>query len=428
MLHSGRYSDSDKMPQKYASWDLSLKAFEDERYFDALINFLDYLSDEQEGNVFYEKANSGIRFKFYQGSKSILGEYNGSDIVAYTKVAKVLKQNVAILRKVMEQNFNLKYCRYALDDDGDMVMLFDTSVKDSSPYKLYYALKEMSTTADKNDDLLIEEFTNNLQPIDTTHIIELSEKEKNAKYAFLTEQLGQILRTLDEKAEVLSKYPGASTYLLLNVVYKLDFLLRPEGFMMEKLEFIHRTYFASDKKPIQEKNNFIRAELEELQRRDPADYFKEFYRTRNTFGITAAASTDRLRGVIDNELNNMNWYMDHDYNRIAQAIPGYIIGYCLFNFSPPKPAKQLFKLYYRIVEWPFFEQLGFSNDFRLDDGSLDKRSIKRAINGIEEENKEIFPYFDPQENELDFATLTKFSKSFLLMIRNSDMTRIREIK
>ena len=61
------------------------------------------------------------------------------------------------MRRLVESNYVLEYSRYGLDDDDNLVIKFDTSALDASPYKLYYALKEVAANADKQDDLLLDE-------------------------------------------------------------------------------------------------------------------------------------------------------------------------------------------------------------------------------------------------------------------------------
>ena len=74
------------------------------------------------------------------------------------RIAKGEQLNVGLLRRLIEHNYGLKYSRYALDAEGYITIVFDTFLLDGSPYKLYYALKEIATHADKQDDLLISEF------------------------------------------------------------------------------------------------------------------------------------------------------------------------------------------------------------------------------------------------------------------------------
>ena len=59
-------------------------------------------------------------------------------------------------------------------------MRFDSDIETANPNKLYYGLKELSTKGDKQDDLLVQDFTS-LQTIDTEHIIEVPPEEKEDK-------------------------------------------------------------------------------------------------------------------------------------------------------------------------------------------------------------------------------------------------------
>ena len=38
-------------------------------------------------------------------------------------------------------------------------MRFDSDIETANPSKLYYGLKELATKADKQDDLLVQDFT-----------------------------------------------------------------------------------------------------------------------------------------------------------------------------------------------------------------------------------------------------------------------------
>ena len=57
-------------------------------------------------------------------------------------------------------------------------MRFDSEIKTANPNKLYYGLKELATKADKQDDLLVEEFSL-LEALDTEHIIPITNRERS---------------------------------------------------------------------------------------------------------------------------------------------------------------------------------------------------------------------------------------------------------
>ncbi|MEZ4950996.1 MAG: hypothetical protein R2784_16670 [Saprospiraceae bacterium] len=165
--------------------------------------------------------------------------------------------HIGFMRRLIEQNFELKYSRFALDEDNDITVIFDTYTLDGSPYKLYYALKELSVNADKMDDLLIEEFET-LHPVHSHHIEEVPIEVKKAKYDFICKQIKSVMHEIDHGNLKEEQYPGAIAYLLLDLVYKLDYLITPEGYMMELLERVHRQYFENDGSSVPLKNQVMR--------------------------------------------------------------------------------------------------------------------------------------------------------------------------
>lgn len=423
-IRFGRYSDSYKEKDNYQAWDIALDLFDKGDYLDSYKSFFQYLRDEKEDNVKFWEANGSIHFELYQGSKKISGTADSIKLTAEAKVAKTDSLNVGFMRRLMEQNFDLKYGRFALDDDQNITMVFDTYTLDGSPYKLYYALKEVATRADKHDDLLLDEFKM-LQAVDTSHLRTIPDAEKEVKYQFITTQIQRVLDEIEHGRLDKDQYPGGIAYLLLQLVYKLDYLIKPEGYMMETLERIHRTYFAKDDKSTAQKNQILARELSKLKDRPKEEFFKEMYRVTATFGITLPVSHDRIVSVIDNELPSMDWYLDNGYEAVALAFPSYIVSYCMFSYAAPKPDRDLFHLYFRILDNDFFNALGYTNSYYdAETGKLNKRAIKKAIEHIVEQNREDYHRCNPNTSGLNFSSLPAFAKSYLTMIRNLDLTKM----
>ena len=419
----GRYSDSYKDAKQYDSWDKALNLFEKEQYIASYLEFFNYLRDDFEDNVIWKVENGKIHFEVFQGSKKATGIADIEKVTIEAKVAQTEILNIGFMRRLMERNFSLRYSRFALDPDNNISIRFDTYILDGSPYKLYYALKELATNADKLDDILIDEFRM-LNPVDTIHLINLPLREKEVKYKYVINEINTAFAAMDSGIPSLDKYPGGYAYVLLNLSYKLDYLTKPEGFMMETLERIHRIYFTTDKKNPAQKNVTIRKELRKLLGRTKEEYFLEMYLTKSTFGITKPVNHDRIVGFIDGELHNMDWYNEHNYHSIAIGIPGYIVGYCMFNFAAPHPDRELFHLYYQIVETDYFKDLGYTlNYYDSEKNTFDKKAIKRAINDIKDNNEELYGRMNPDKSLLKFDTLTNFAKSFLIMVRNLDLTK-----
>ncbi len=420
----GRYSDSYKSKEQYAAWERSLDLFEKQEYLAAFTEFFTYLRDEQTDNVTFSESKGTIHFELIQGSKKIVGIANRKKVKAEAKIAITEDLNIGFMRRMMEENFKMRYSCFALDNDNDITIVFDTNILDASPYKLYYALKEVATKADKLDDLLIDEFEV-LHHTDETLIKQATTAEKEVKYNFVTNEIKEVIQQIENGKLSASQYPGGIAYLLLNLSYKLDYLTVPEGMLMETLERIHRLYFTKDTKTNLQKNAILQKEFQHLLEQPKEDFLRGMYSVKTSFGITKPVTHDRVVSFIDGELHQMDWYNDNGHSNVAMAIPGYIIGYCLFNYAIPKPDKKLFHLYYQIIYTDFFQKLGFKFDYvDLQKQSFNKKAIIRAIKEIVEDNKEKYPNLSPNFNRLSFDGQVKFAKSYLTMIRNLDLTKI----
>ncbi|MDX2068652.1 MAG: hypothetical protein SFV55_09515 [Haliscomenobacter sp.] len=413
----GRYTDSYKTPLNYQAWEQSLALFEEDKYLDAYRAFFQYLRDEREDNVRWWTEEGTLRFEFYQGSKKITGYANDTKFLAESRIAYSEALNVGFMRRLIERNFILQFSRFALDPENNLTILFDTPKVDASPHKLYMALRELAINADKQDDLLLDEFKM-LQAVEADHLQEIPLLEKEAKYKFIQEAISSTLREVQEGPLNREQYPGAIAYLLLNLVFKLDYLVKPEGYMMEELERIQRQYFTKDNKSNIDKNLLLAKDLQKLSERPKEELFKEMYRVRSTFGITTPVTHDKLVALIDTELPQMDWYCENGYLSVALSITGYIVSSGLFNYALPKPDRDLLHLYMQITEGEYFRSLGFKNDFiDANSGTINRRAIKRAIEDIVEENKGLFPRLNPRVSEVDFSSLSKFCRTYLLMIK-----------
>ncbi|HMQ47619.1 MAG TPA: hypothetical protein PKA00_05840 [Saprospiraceae bacterium] len=420
----GRYSDSYKETIRYDAWNRALEAFENENFLESYRQFFFYLKDEKEGNVKCWEENGLLRFELLQGSKKITGYANPQKLRAEAKVVKVENLNVGFMRRLMEQNFDLKYSRFSLDEDNNICIVFDTYVLDGSPYKLYYALKELAVKADKQDDLLMEEFQV-LQAVDSTHLENLPDEEKKVKYDFIKAKIEEVMYEIDNGKLNKLQYAGSFSFLLLDLIYRLDYLVKPEGYMMEALERMHRQYYENNGQPVVQKNELLCKSMRELAARPQEEFFKEMYRVKSTFGITHSVNHDRISSFIDAELYHIDWYMEHGHTQIALSIPGYIVGYCMFNYAVPKPDREYFHLYYQIMEPAYFNKLGFSPQYYdPGTGQFDKKGLIKAIKKIASDNKLSFPKLHPATGTLAFDNLAVFAKSYLLMVRNLDMTKV----
>jgi hypothetical protein len=343
-------------------------------------------------------------------------------VKAESKIARAGDLNVGFLRRLMEANFNLKFSRFALSPDNTLTILFDTYTTDGSPYKLLYALRELAIHADKQDDLLLDEFKI-LSPAQERTFGAISDEEKEAKYQFMVREINRAFEEFDKAKPDPNTYPGTYAYLLLALAFKLDYLIRPEGFMMDVMERIHGIYFAKNDRTPQVKVANIRKEYQKLLERPKDAFFREMYRTRSTFGINPAVNHDNIVSLIEGELPNMEWPLQQNHEHLALAVPQYVAGFALFHYAPPKPDRELLHLFFQIMEPDFFRSLRFDIPYTDANGRFNKSEIFRQIKTITERNRTHYPRLKPDPTRLDFASKVLFAKSYLLMIKELNLTK-----
>lgn len=410
----GRYSDAYKTDEQQAAWERSIELFEKEQPMDAYRSFFAYLKDPKQDNLAWSDEGNALHFEFWQGSRRITGTADGSLFKSESRVAHADDLNVGYMRRMMERNFSLRFSRFALTPDNHLVLVFDTPTSEGAPMKLLAALKELSINADKQDDLLLDEFKM-LSPADERTGTPIPDEEKEIKYQYLRQEIEKALAIVTRAKPDPNQYPGGYAYLLLGLAFRLDYLLRPEGVTMDVLERIQGIYFAKDEKTPQLKILNIVKEFQKLLDRPKESFFQEMYRTRSTFGISPAVTQDRIQGLVEGELGKMEWHLGQKHEELAAAVPGYITGFALFHYAPPLPIRSLLETYYRITEEPFFRQLGWKDTLTTPEGLPDKKAVVQALASLVEQHRVKFPKCSIDLKQLDFSSAAAFGKTYLEM-------------
>lgn len=420
----GRYTDTYKQKEQYVAWEAALDKFDEQDYLGSYNALFRYLRDEREDNVRWIEEDGTIKYEILQGSKRVTGTANAQRFTAEARIVYANNLGVAVMRRLVEANYFLEYSRYGLDNDNNLVIKFDSSSLDASPYKLYYALKEVAVNADKQDDLLLDEFSGLLKPIDMGSKVDISDAEKNVKYDFIVQKIQSVLTYIDSKKLDSDKYPGGISYLLLDAAFRIDYLTSPEGFLMDTVERMHRSYFSAEEKSMVLKNIGLRKDLEKVLTRPKSLIFNELYATTSSFGVLTPKEHDALVSLIDGELPNMDWYEANKHEAVALAISGYIVGFALFSYALPKPERALLAFYYTVFEPSFFAALGFTPQYlNKETGVFDQKAIKNAVREIVEKELAVYSKLAPDYTILDFKTPVKFARSYLLMLKKLDFEK-----
>lgn len=420
-IQFGRFSDAYKEERKYDAWDQSLVLFENQDYIESYKQLFEYLNDESAANCKYVDHKDHLTFELYQGSKKIVGKANHKNITAEAKVAKTDSLHIGFLRRLLEDNYQLKYCRYALDRDNSITAVFSSSTIDGSPYKLYSALKELATHTDKKDDILISEFEM-LQPINNGHIRKIEESEARIKYDYLVCEIDKVLEIINNTKLNISHYPGAESYVYLDLIYRVDYLIKPEGNIMEIIDNIHSLYFHNKLKTPEQKNRLIQEELKRIREIPYDDFKQEIYEVKSTFGVSQSSGLIRIQEFISSEIKNMDWYYQNGHDEFALSIPSYIVGYSLFNYSMPAPMRDLFNLYYQIMQEKYFTSLGIKGGY-VEKKKILNSKVKKEIKSIISSHNDQYSELEVDVRKLEFKDSSQFAKSFLELVQGVNFER-----
>jgi hypothetical protein len=405
----GRYSDNNKPVEKVNRWTDADNLFKEKKYTQSFDAFFEYLRDDSVDNVVHERNESNGRFQFYQGSKIIRGSYDNDRLQAEVTLAKMPNPNVPVMRRLLEMNFNLYYSRYALEGER-LCMRFDSDIETANPNKLYYGLKELSTKGDKQDDLLVQDFTA-LQTIDTEHIIEIPKEEKEIKYQWLQKWIHETIsyiKTLDA-----DKFSGGIAYLLLALAYRIDYLIVPEGNILHDLEKIVELYFKKDERQTTEKNRDMVSGFEKLKNRTKEEVFAALYRSKHTFAIVMPQHYKTVADSIYNANQNIKWYRDNNYPSIASQIAEYGIAYCQYSYSLPRAVTEFFHLFMMINHSEYFKALGLNTSYyNPETKEFDTDMILDRIRQIVNTWKSKYPNLKLRMENLKYDSLVSFNVSY----------------
>jgi len=427
-IRFGRYSDAHKTLEKYDSWARSTGFFEQENYLQAYLEFFNYLLDDHESNLSYEtvQINKGgnvtdfkIDFTLQQGSKIVRGFASSQEFVGEVKLIKI-KDNlhVALSRRLMEMNYTLLYSGFSLDENGIIWIRFTTNTIDSFAGKLYNGLREIATRSDAQDDLLLNEFTNQLEAIDDKHITFLSQNHQQVKLRFLKKWTKETLEEVKKlNAERLA---SAISYMLLTLLYRIDYLLTPEGTITAILEDIHKIIFYDQNRLPVQRNAYAIKEFEKLVVLSDEELVSNFYETKATFGLAKPAYDQEIKEVIEKQIQAASWFDKNEQQQFTPFVFEYMAGYCLFNYGLPRPTKEFLHLYFQIMYPDFFQALGAKHTFsqkKENQISLQKNLIIKRIDFISQTWKEMYPNLTQKTTKISYKDFIKFSFEYFNFIK-----------
>ncbi len=424
-LRFGRYSDNNKTPEQLQFWYQAEDRFGEKNYTVAFSAFFKYLRDDATDNVTFRPDGKTFQFYFSQGSKKITGESDGENITARAPLGRMKSNGTAIMRRLLELNYTLYYTHSAMDEAATLFLVFQTDLATATPGKLYYGLRELATKADRQDDVLLADFES-LKPVGNELTKPLPDAVLEIKYRFFRKWIEEALATISDLND--DSFSGAIAYVLLSLIYRIDFLIVPEGLLRTTLEKISSIYW--DKKEIVtlvKRNKEMMDEVRKLLDLTREDFAKSVYQYKATFSAAPTPKDDKLKEHIIAANKDSHWYMENNYPQIALLIVEYGLTYNQFIYSMPEVQTQLVAIFMSIMHADYFEALGITPQFyNPKEKTFNPELMKAAIDNALKPFSQKFKSLKWDHQHVSYTSLYDFGITFSEHLANMNLETKRE--
>lgn len=414
-IQFGRHTTTTYTDLQYNAWTNAVVLYEQEKYLKSFERLLHFMTDAQEENILYTHDKGAIQFSLYQGSKVIEGYADAHIIRAKTRVARMTQPNPELLQWLLEENYYLKYCRFSLDDQQCICLIFDTFVEAGTPHRVYEALRELAIKADNKDDVLISRYPD-LIPVKPIRLRIPDDQEVQTKYQYTLKWIQHVMDIMHTSPLNQSEYAGGTSYLLMDVLFRIDFLIKPEGTIMEDIQKAQDIFFYNSMLEITHKNEMLIQTLLQISGTDYSTFANQLYDVRKTFGQSQFEDQLHFAGMVQVQMADFEWYYNHGHIEHARSVCAFIVGYALYAISLPVLSRALLILYYRISEEVFFTALGYPKMSFNNNGLLQKSAIIRELKKTVDLHKDVALQKMPEYRNLIFDDIAIFSKSWVEMI------------
>jgi len=383
--------------------------FKEGRHSESFIKFLEYLENPPQKNVTYEKNGENINFSILHGSAKITGVFNNDGIYATSVIGEYSGVTTALFRDLLTKNFSMNYNCFCIRDLR-VYLKHISPLKESSPMKLYYALKEMGLKADIHSQSLYDDFAN-LKENSGRAKTEIPVSEKMIKIKYLKQWIKD---TFDATSSMSpEKDANLMSHYLLALCYRIDFVLAPKGKVWKINDMAVAVY--SDKVMSQsEKIRKMISHLKDILDMSDFEAGESFFKTVETFGLVNGSTQNDLVQFYLDQFNSAKYYADLRQELNTMAVYEQALGYSLYFMGIYPAVKSLLLLYYRIFYPDFFEEMEIKSDFyNSETRKFNKRAIENEILAIISKERKAYPSLNFLIQNLRYEDKSRFTYTFL---------------
>ena len=423
-IHFGRGIHAQISPKEEELFNKSYEAFEKREILDAYAYFfeslINYNEDTPNENITMKSEGKKLLFSIFQGCAKIEGTITNESLYAEASIVKSSDASVALKRYILERNYQLTYANYFSDKEYIKIKLYQDNIT-LSPQKIFFPLRELALNADFDKEHIKSEFSD-IALQETTHLKPLPEAELKMKYTFMQkwiEELETKLLTLPSNDN-----SGMQSFLYLNILFKIDYLLVPKFKIYQQLSKKVQEYFSNENGTIEAKNEELRKYLIKLKELEYDEFSENFYEAKYTFNPIEKSPYDDIVTFINESLSKIRWYKNNRYPQVIPTIYSYIAFHSLYNYGMNSVLKELFHMLVSIQNAHFLETLECSVLYDTKTETLNKKAIINRLKSITEKAQDKYKSLAIFSDDLNFDSLEAFNYSYYTMLKNLDFEEL----
>ncbi len=426
----GRGINADISPNEEELFYSSYEAFEKrntldgyEYFFRSLINFTEDVSNE---NITFSRDRDTLHFTILQGTARVTGTITEKSLYAEANIVKSSSATVALKRYILERNYQFTYSNYFSDGEFIKLKLHQDNII-LSPQKIFFPLRELALNADFDKEHIKSEFKDVILE-DLEHISQVDSpdftnaKEVKIKYDYMMKWIEE----LEEKVLTLpsNDNSGMQSFLYLNILFKIDYLLSPKFAFYQELSKKVGEYFTDENGTIEAKNEEMKRYLLTLKEMKFDDFKENFYSAKYTFNPIEKSSYDDVVVFIAESQKKIKWYKNNRYIQIIPTIYNYIAFYSLYNYGMNPLLHELFHILTKVQNSSFFAEMGCESLYDEKTQNFMKKNITNRIKKLAEEHAQKYKNLMLLPEELNFNSMNEFCASYYAMLKNLDFEEV----
>lgn len=300
-----------------------------------------------------KQDTQGCKYTLLQGPLTIDVSISANQLSAGTIIARVSQQPPELLRYLLDENYMLTYCRYSLADN--MIHLqYDAEISIAGLRALRDAIREITVKGELQYDSLRRRFPFFLEE-DTLACIASGGRESSIKSRWLTQWVTQaidVTRDMDPGRH----REGIST-VLTTMLFRILYLLQPEGRLLSDIRDILTNFLAEDWKPIEQKNDALLQGVTALSLL-PLHTMQHFGGLPRTFSISPPLAENALKACCRYVMEHIPAYKNDQFAHIENQLWEYPLAFCGYHAHIPQQLAGLVDLMYRSNYPDYFRETG----------------------------------------------------------------------